>query len=90
MIGKNSGDLHVNSSGNPWLAQGGSGDVLAGYLAGWLAQPNLGEVLTALRYGVWQHGAAADHLQATRPGWTIENLVDHLGGVAVRKAVSAK
>ena len=90
VIGKNSGELFINSSGNPWLAQGGSGDLLAGYLAGWLAQPNPGEVLTALRYGVWQHGAAADQLQATRPGWTIEDLVDHLGMVGARKAAGAK
>jgi len=31
----------VNSSGNPHLAQGGSGDTLAGFLAGLLAQPAL-------------------------------------------------
>jgi len=32
------GEIFVNPSGNPHLAQGGSGDVLAGYLAGLLAQ----------------------------------------------------
>ncbi len=30
-------NIHVNSSGNPHLAQGGSGDLLAGYLTGLLA-----------------------------------------------------
>ena len=90
VIGRNTGDLYVNSSGNPWLAQGGSGDVLAGYLAGWLAQPNLGDVFTSLRYGVWQHGAVADALQLTRPGWTIEDLAKRLGTMIPGKSASAK
>lgn len=82
LIGRSTGDIHVNSSGNPHLAQGGSGDALAGFLAGLLAQPALqadGE--TALRYAVWQHGATADALQARRRNWTIEDLVDELGNV---------
>ena len=80
LIGRATGEVFVNLSGNPHLAQGGSGDVLSGYLAGWLAQPFIrGDVLTTLRYAVWQHGAAADHLQATRPNWTIEDLVEILG-----------
>jgi NAD(P)H-hydrate epimerase len=41
LIGRSTGGIFVNSSGNPHLAQGGSGDVLAGYLAGLLAQPAL-------------------------------------------------
>jgi ADP-dependent NAD(P)H-hydrate dehydratase / NAD(P)H-hydrate epimerase len=90
VIGKNTGEIYVNSSGNPWLAQGGSGDVLAGYLAGWLAQPGLGDSMTALRYGVWQHGAAADDLQGNRPGWTIEELAERLGTLAPGKPISAK
>jgi len=39
LVGRSVDAIHVNSSGNPQLAQGGSGDVLAGYLAGLLAQP---------------------------------------------------
>jgi NAD(P)H-hydrate repair Nnr-like enzyme with NAD(P)H-hydrate dehydratase domain len=35
------GEIFVNPSGNPHLAQGGSGDVLAGFIAGLLAQPAL-------------------------------------------------
>ena len=41
LIGRSAGEVSVNPSGNPYLAQGGSGDVLAGYLAGLLAQPAL-------------------------------------------------
>ncbi len=79
-IGRSAGDIFVNSSGNPHLAQGGSGDVLAGYLAGLLAQPALqADVCRTIRFAVWQHGAAADRLQAARRNWVIEDLFEELG-----------
>jgi ADP-dependent NAD(P)H-hydrate dehydratase / NAD(P)H-hydrate epimerase len=80
MVGRSTGILYFNSSGNPWLAQGGSGDVLAGYLAGYLAQPQLtNHTSLAIRHAVWQHGATADRLTTDHPTWTVENLADHLG-----------
>jgi NAD(P)H-hydrate epimerase len=80
LIGRSAGQVFVNSSGNPHLAQGGSGDLLAGYIAGLVAQPPLqNDVLTLLRYAVWQHGAAADCLQDTRPNWVLEELLHELG-----------
>jgi hydroxyethylthiazole kinase-like uncharacterized protein yjeF len=82
LIGRSSGEVYVNPSGNPHLAQGGSGDVLAGYLAGLLAQPDLrSDVLKTIRYAVWQHGAAADYLQAARTNWVVEDLAQVLGTV---------
>ena len=85
LIGRSSGEVYVNPSGNPHLAQGGSGDVLAGYLAGLLAQPALrADPLKTIRYAVWQHGAAADRLQATRANWVIEDLVETIGAVKSR------
>jgi NAD(P)H-hydrate epimerase len=75
----------VNPSGNPHLAQGGSGDVLAGFIAGLLAQPILrADPLKTIRYAVWQHGAAADSLLATRPNWVVEDLVEAVGTVRSR------
>jgi len=80
MIGRSREQLFVNCSGNPQLAQGGSGDLLAGYLGGLLAQPALQKQPgKTIRYGVWQHGAAADLLAATRPNWTVEDLAEVLG-----------
>jgi hydroxyethylthiazole kinase-like uncharacterized protein yjeF len=80
LIGRHTGDLFVNPSGNPHLAQGGSGDLLAGYIAGLLAQPALqADVGRVLRYAVWQHGAAADELQARCRNWTVEDLAGELG-----------
>jgi NAD(P)H-hydrate repair Nnr-like enzyme with NAD(P)H-hydrate dehydratase domain len=70
----------VNSSGNPQLAQGGSGDVLAGHLAGLLAQPAMqADPLKTISYGVWQHGAAADRLSRTRSNWVVEDLAAEIG-----------
>jgi hydroxyethylthiazole kinase-like uncharacterized protein yjeF len=80
LVGRSQGNVYVNSSGNPHLAQGGSGDVLSGYLAGLLAQPDLQtDPLTTLRFGVWQHGATADSLQSKGSNWVVEDLVTCLG-----------
>jgi hydroxyethylthiazole kinase-like uncharacterized protein yjeF len=80
LIGRSTGEIFVNSSGNPLLAQGGSGDVLAGYIAGLIAQPALQrDIAQSLRYAVWQHGAAADRLSAQRPNWIVDELPDALG-----------
>ena len=80
LVGHAEGELFVNSSGNPDLAQGGSGDVLAGYLAGWLAQPDLEtDATTVIRFAVWQHGASADDLAQERRNWVVDDLVERLG-----------
>jgi ADP-dependent NAD(P)H-hydrate dehydratase / NAD(P)H-hydrate epimerase len=80
LVGQNGGPIFVNPSGNPHLAQGGSGDVLAGYIAGLVAQkPLQADVGKLIRFAVWQHGAAADALQANRGNWVIEDLLSGLG-----------
>jgi NAD(P)H-hydrate epimerase len=80
LVGRSTGNIFVNGSGNAQLAQGGSGDLLAGFIAGLLAQPALAaDVETTLRYAVWQHGAAADKLSLTRKNWTVEDLAAELG-----------
>ncbi len=80
LVGRADGEIFVNSSGNAHLAQGGSGDLLAGYLTGLLAQPELqADAGKTIRYAVWQHGAAADRLQARRANWNVEELADELG-----------
>ena len=80
LIGRSAGEIYVNSSGNPHLAQGGSGDVLAGFIAGLLAQPPLhADVGRMLRCAVWQHGKAADVLEMTRKNWVVEDLIAELG-----------
>jgi hydroxyethylthiazole kinase-like uncharacterized protein yjeF len=80
LVGGANGRITINSSGNPILGQGGSGDVLAGYLSGLLAQPLLRNDLDRLiRYAVWEHGAAADKLAAANDVVEITELISALG-----------
>ena len=80
LVGRSTGEIFVNSSGNPHLAQGGSGDVLAGFIAGLLAQPtSQADTARTLCYAVWQHGAAADRLQTRRANWIVEDLLPEVG-----------
>jgi ADP-dependent NAD(P)H-hydrate dehydratase / NAD(P)H-hydrate epimerase len=67
--------LWINGTGNPGLAQGGSGDVLAGFIGGLLASPILAaDPAMAVRYAVWRHGAAADRLEQAGSSWSTEEL----------------
>jgi ADP-dependent NAD(P)H-hydrate dehydratase / NAD(P)H-hydrate epimerase len=80
LVGRNTGELFVNPSGDSFLAQGGSGDVLAGFLGGLLAQPRLqAQPLKTIRYAVWTHGCGAETLTAKNRVWTVEDLLGELG-----------
>jgi len=54
------GRYFVNTSGNPALAAGGTGDVLTGLIASFIAQGVA--AFDAAKLGVYAHGAAADNL----------------------------
>lgn len=60
IIGSPEGRLAINSSGNPALASGGTGDVLTGLIAGFVAQGL--SPFEASCLGVFCHGKAADRL----------------------------
>lgn len=80
LVGRAAGKIFVNSTGNPYLAQGGSGDLLGGFLAGLFAQSEWQkDPMTTIRYAVWEHGAAADRLCQTQGNWTVEDLSRQLG-----------
>lgn len=51
-------DCYINKTGNPGMAVGGCGDVLAGIITALVGQKV--EPLTAAACGVWLHGAAGD------------------------------
>lgn len=51
-------NIYVNHTGNPGLATGGSGDVLAGMIVSLLGQHIM--PLEAAAAAAWLHGAAAD------------------------------
>ena len=50
--------IHYNTTGNPGLSTGGSGDTLSGIVAALLGQKLA--PMEAARFGVWLHGHAAD------------------------------
>jgi hydroxyethylthiazole kinase-like uncharacterized protein yjeF len=54
------GQCFTNTSGNPGLATGGTGDVLSGIIGSFIAQGL--DVLAAAKLGVFIHGDAADSL----------------------------
>jgi ADP-dependent NAD(P)H-hydrate dehydratase / NAD(P)H-hydrate epimerase len=59
LIAHPDGRVAVNTSGNPGMAKGGSGDVLTGMIAGLLAQ-FLDDAAHAVEAAVYLHGLAAD------------------------------
>ena len=73
------GDCWFNSTGNPGMATGGSGDVLTGILTGLLAQgyPSL----SACLLGVFVHGLAGDlaAVDISREALTAGDLVAYVG-----------
>lgn len=73
------GALYENTSGNAGLARGGSGDVLAGMIAG-LAAQGLASSVAAI-CGVYLHGAAADVCAARSSMQTMlpEDILTDLG-----------
>src|SRR5947208_11691790 len=54
------GQAFVNTTGNPGMAKGGTGDVLTGILAGTVSQLGLQHWERALAFGVYLHGRAGD------------------------------
>ena len=76
--------LYVNTTGNPGLSTGGSGDTLSGLLAALMAQKLA--PLDAARLGVWLHGHASDLALADRgceEGLTPTMLAEHVGAALV-------
>ena len=59
LIAHPNGEVAVNTTGNPGLAKGGSGDLLTGLVAGMLAQHPENPALT-VEAAVYMHGLAAD------------------------------
>jgi len=73
------GKGYFNSTGNPGMAKGGSGDALTGILTALLAQGySSGE--TAI-LGVYLHGLAGDMAAASssQESMLVSDLIDHLG-----------
>ena len=73
------GHVFINPTGNAGLATGGTGDVLTGMIAAWLAQ--LLDAEAACRLAVFLHGAAGDLAEAEegQVSMTATDVLDRLG-----------
>lgn len=73
-----SGEALINSSGNPGMAKFGTGDVLTGVIAGFLAQSP--EIEQSVISAVYLHSLSADLLlpQKTEYGITADDICDNL------------
>lgn len=79
IIMNNDGTNWINTSGNPGMAKGGSGDILTGLIGGLLAQQI--EPFAAAKCAVYWHGKAGD-IAAQHKGqncMTIEDMIEKIG-----------
>lgn len=73
------GEIHFNSTGNPGMATGGTGDVLTGIITSLLAQQYTPADAAIL--GAYQHGLAGDRAAESRGQTALiaSDVVEHLG-----------
>ena len=79
LIAHPDGRIAINTTGNPALAKGGSGDILTGIVAAMLAQfPD--RVAEAVEAAVYLHGLAADLVVQSMDEKTVlaTDVIDHL------------
>ncbi len=71
--------VFINPTGNPGMATGGTGDVLTGMIAAWLAQ--LLDAEAACKLAVYLHGMAGDLAEADEGevAMTSADLAGHIG-----------
>lgn len=81
LIGGANGSVYINTTGNPGMATGGSGDVLSGIIGSLIAQGM--DTLEAAWAGVFIHGSAGDSAKQ-RFGvrsMVAGDIVDNLSGI---------
>ena len=87
VIAEPNGDIYFNSTGNPGLSKGGSGDCLAGMIASFAAQ---GYIETSCAVcGVYLHGLAADNAakELSEYGMLPSDIPDYLCKIFAEKGL---
>ncbi len=74
-------DVFVNTTGNPGMAMGGTGDMLAGMIGGLVAQGVA--PFDAAKYAVYLHGLCGDIAvtELSMRGITVFDMIDRLGAL---------
>jgi len=82
--------VFINPTGNPGMATGGTGDVLTGMIAAWLAQ--LLDAEAACKLAVYLHGMAGDLTEADEGevAMTSADLAAHLGDAVLELTARRK
>ncbi len=82
--------IFINPTGNPGMATGGTGDVLTGMIAAWLAQ--LLDAEAACKLAVYLHGLAGDLAEADEGevAMTSADVAGHLGDAVLELTARRK
>jgi hydroxyethylthiazole kinase-like uncharacterized protein yjeF len=82
--------VFINPTGNPGMASGGTGDVLTGMIAAWLAQ--LLDAEAACKLAVYLHGMAGDLAEADEGevAMTAADVAGHLGDAVMELTARRK
>ena len=75
--------VYENLTGNPFMALGGMGDLLAGVIGARWAYLK-GDPFLAAASGVWLHGAASDAVVAAASDPSVVNTAAAVGSLRVR------
>jgi NAD(P)H-hydrate epimerase len=73
-------NIFVNTTGNPGMAKGGSGDVLAGMISALIAQVKEPKLLNASLAGAYVHGLSGDLVLKKKPeiSMTASDIIDSI------------
>jgi hydroxyethylthiazole kinase-like uncharacterized protein yjeF len=90
LIATPDGKVFINPTGNAGMATGGTGDVLTGMIAAWLAQ--LLDAEAACRLAVYLHGMAGDLAEADEgeTAMTSGDVAGHLGDAVMELTARRK
>ena len=83
VVSSDGGRVYVNRTGNPAMALGGMGDLLAGVIgARWAYLKS--DAFAAAASSVWLHGAASDRLVAAEGDPSVVNTARELGSLRLK------
>ncbi len=83
VVSADGSQVYENNTGNPFMALGGMGDLLAGTIAARWAYLK-GDPFLAAASSVWLHGLASDRVVAAGRDPSVVNTAESLGGLRVQ------